>query len=237
MTSTSIAPGLDQSLVLQLPHHAPAPASPAPLITPRIISNWRETAPVLVGEKLTLRGLQASDAGSLLSMLATNEVSRFMSSPPATLDGFERFIAWADRKREEGSYVCFGIVPHGMDDAVGVFQLRALDASFSTAEWGFALGRPFWGTGLFVEGATHTLDFAFGAVGVQRLEARSALGNGRGNAALRKIGAIHEAVLRRSFRKDGLVHDQSLWSILDIDWFAIRGRALELQSGISQRWH
>jgi RimJ/RimL family protein N-acetyltransferase len=192
---------------------------------------------MLVGERLTLRGLQPSDAGSLLSLLTTDEVSRFLSPPPTTIDGFERFIAWTNRKRQEGSYLCFGVVPKGMDVAVGVFQLRALDAAFTAAEWGFALGRPFWGTGLFVEGATHTLDFAFGTVGVQRLEARSALGNGRGNGALRKIGAVHEAVLRRSFRKDGQVHDQVLWSVLDIDWFATRRRVVAPSIQPPQLWH
>ena len=32
---------------------------------------------------------------------------------------------------------------------------------FQTREWGFALGSAYWGTGLFVAGATHVLDFAF----------------------------------------------------------------------------
>ena len=69
------------------------------------------------------------------------------------------------------------------------------------------------------------------------LEARSAVGNGRGNGALRKIGAVHEAVLRRSFQKNGQVHDQVLWSILDIDWFTTRTQALDLWAGLTQRWH
>ena len=36
------------------------------------------------------------------------------------------------------------------------------------------------------------LDFAFETVGVHRLEARSAVANGRGNGALRKMGAVQE---------------------------------------------
>ena len=31
--------------------------------------------------------------------------------------------------------------------AMGLFQLRSLDASFANAEWGFALGSAYWGTG------------------------------------------------------------------------------------------
>jgi RimJ/RimL family protein N-acetyltransferase len=236
MVTPLIVPRSEQVVITPRPHRAPAAISPVLPLAPAA-SGCQQRSPILEGEKLTLRALEASDAESLLSLLTTDEVARFLSPPPTSIEGFHRFINWANQKREEGSYVCFGVVPRGMDTAVGIFQLRALGASFSTAEWGFALGQPFWGTGLFVEGATHTLDFAFGTVGVQRLEARSAVRNGRGNGALRKIGAVQEALLRRSFQKNGQFHDQVLWSILDIDWFATRTQALDSWAGLTQRWH
>ena len=62
--------------------------------------------------------------------------------------------------------------------------------------------------------------FAFGTVGVHRLEARAAVKNGRGNGALRKMGAVQEGLLRKSFQKDGEYLDQALWTILDEDWKA-----------------
>ena len=147
------------------------------------------------------------------------------------MDGFERFIAWTHRKRAEGSYACFAVVPRGLDVAVGFFQVRALDESFTVAEWGFALGRPFWGTGLFVEGATQTLDFVFGRLGAA-VEARAAARNGRGNGALRKMGAVCEAVLRRAFRKDGESMDQLLWSILAADWWRARVTSWRSHAGV-----
>ena len=42
--------------------------------------------------------------------------------------------------------------------------------------------------------------------------------NNRGNGALRKIGAVQEGLLRRSFLRNGEYHDQVLWSILAEDW-------------------
>ena len=36
--------------------------------------------------------------------------------------------------------------------------------------------------------------------------------------ALRKIGAVQEGILRRSFLRGGHYHDQVLWSILAEDW-------------------
>ena len=181
-------------------------------------TNWQEALPVLAGGRVTLRELRLEDAPSLLAMVSTEEVSRFISPPPTTIEGFERFIAWADRERESGNYVCFAVVPAGLSVAVGLFQLRSLEAGFGTAEWGFALGSAYWGSGLFVESARLVLDFAFDVANVNRLEARAAVANGRGNGALRKLGAVQEGVLRRAFYRDGLYHDQILWSVLADDW-------------------
>jgi RimJ/RimL family protein N-acetyltransferase len=151
-------------------------------------------------------------------MLSTEEVARFISPPPTSVEGFARFIEWTVREREAGSYICFGVVPEGMSAAIGLFQVRALEDGFRLAEWGFALSSGYWGKGTFVQGAKLVLDFAFDTIGVERLEARAAVANGRGNGALRKIGAVQEGVLRRSFLRNGEYHDQVLWSLLAEEW-------------------
>jgi RimJ/RimL family protein N-acetyltransferase len=181
-------------------------------------TNWKEALPVLAGATVTLRELRIDDAASLLGALTSEEVARFISPPPTTVEGIERFIAWTHHERMTGNFACFAIVPSGMDAAIGVFQLRSLDPFFGTGEWGFAMGSEFWGTGIFVEGARLILDFTFDVIGAQRLEARATIANGRGNGALRKIGAVQEGVLRRSFHRNGQVHDQILWGILAEDW-------------------
>ena len=181
-------------------------------------SDWHSGLPVLAAADFTLRELRTEDAASLLAMLTTDEVARFISPPPTTVEGFEKFIAWTHRQRQAGNYVCFGVVPAGLDHAVGIFQLRSIEPGFGSSEWGFALGSPYWGTGLFAEGAGLVLNFAVDVVGVQRLEARAAVANGRGNGALRKIGAVQEGILRRSFLRNGRYHDQVLWSVLAEDW-------------------
>jgi len=151
-------------------------------------------------------------------MLTPEEVQRFISPPPTTVEGFERFITWARSEREAGRYVCFAVVPHGMDTAIGLFQVRQLEPGFATAEWGFAIGSSFWGTGMFIDGGQMVVKFAIETLGVLRLEARAAVANGRGNGALRKLGAVQEGVLRRSFLKNGQFLDQMLWSILSEEW-------------------
>lgn len=184
----------------------------------RATTNWKLELPVLAGSDFALRELHAGDAAPLFAMLTTAEVARFISPPPTSVEGFERFIAWTIRERMLGNYACFAIVPHGTSTAIGIFQVRALEPGFGTAEWGFAMGSEFWGSGLFEEGARLVLDFVFDVIGAHRLEARAATANGRGNGALRKIGAVQEGVLRRSFVRNGQYYDQVLWGILADDW-------------------
>ena len=188
-----------------------------------VASNWHEQLPVLASPGVVLRQLKQSDAASLFMLLTTEEVARFITPPPTTLAGFEQFITWAIDRQRQGKVAFFAVTLRGSDTPVGLFQLRGLDATFTTAEWGFALGSPYWGTGLFPQGAELTLGFAFETLGVERMEARSMVANARGNGALRKVGATPEGRLRQSFEKDGRRHDQYLWSILAEEWRESRG--------------
>jgi RimJ/RimL family protein N-acetyltransferase len=190
-------------------------------------SDWQQGLPTLRGHQVVLRELRASDAASLCALLTTEEVARFISPPPTTVEGFEKFIAWTLRQRTAGAYVCFAVTLRGFDTAIGIFQVRNLGSTFDTAEWGFAIGSPFWGTGVFEDGAELVLDFAFETLGVHRLEARAAVKNGRGNGALLKMGAVQECVLRQSFQKDGAYLDQVLYAILDTDWGGRRAAITE----------
>ncbi len=198
-------------------------SSTYPTLRPSPVTDWRQQLPVVHLGGVTLRELRLSDAASLQAVLTTAETSRFISPPPATVAGFERFISWTLAERAAGRYVCFAVVPEGSDSAVGIFQIRQLDPAFEVAEWGFAIGSAFWGNGMFAAAAPAVVEFAIETLGVRRLEARSAVANGRGNGALQKIGATREARLRQSFLKDGTYHDQMLWAINADEWRLLHG--------------
>jgi ribosomal-protein-alanine N-acetyltransferase len=197
-----------------------APASTAAVVT----SGWQQGLPVLRGRQVVLRELRQSDAASLHALLTTEEVARFISPPPTTVEGFEKFIAWTLRQRTLGTYACFAVTLRGLDTAIGIFQVRDIGAGFEMAEWGFAIGSSFWGTGVFQDGAELVLQFTFETLGVHRLEARAAVVNGRGNGALQKVGCVQECVLRQSFSRNGRYLDQVLYAMVDVDWRRSRER-------------
>src|SRR6187455_825399 len=84
---------------------------------------WRTGLPTLSGSMTTLRELRLSDAPALSESLTMDAVARFISPPPSSVEGFERFIAWTLRQRVAGQYVCFAVVPRGSDVAIGLFQI------------------------------------------------------------------------------------------------------------------
>lgn len=180
--------------------------------------DWRSALPELEGRRITLREPRLSDATSLFSLLSTEEVARFISPPPPSVDGFERYVEWAQQQRAAGRYVCFTIVSRACAEPIGLFHVRALGPGFGTADWGFAIASAFWGSGIFTEAAQLVLDFAFDVLRTHRLEARAAICNGRGNGAMKKLGAEREGVLRHAFFRNGDYLDQVVWSILREDW-------------------
>lgn len=180
--------------------------------------SWRQALPRLTGTIVALREVVPSDGPALYELLADPRVSAHMSAPPPSIRAFEGFIAWARGQREAGHGFCYGIVPHGLQDAVGIIQLRTVEPTCGVAELGFAIGAAFWSTGVFVEAADLLARFAFETIGTHRLEARVTPANGRGNGVLQKLGANVEAVLSKSLPRGGRFEEQFLWSLTAEEW-------------------
>jgi RimJ/RimL family protein N-acetyltransferase len=142
-------------------------------------------------------------------------VARHSWPAPPTVEAFERFIEWSWAERAAGRYTCFGVVPRDSITAAGIFELRPLQPGFFRAELGYFIDKPLWGTGVFHDGARLMVDFAFNAVGVHRIEVRASVKNARSNAALQKIGAHKEGLLRAAFVHDGEYEDQNLWAFVN----------------------
>ena len=180
--------------------------------------DWRTGLPELRDPAVTLRELRLDDAAALVAHLHKASVLQYIARCPATIEGFERFIRWTHTERHRGAFACYGIVPAGHTAAVGIIEFWPIEPDFSTAEWGFALGDAFWGTGLFLRAARLALDAVFDRLGIHRLEARAVDVNVLGNRALAKLGARREGLLRDGFRSGADIRDHVMWSILATEW-------------------
>jgi RimJ/RimL family protein N-acetyltransferase len=179
---------------------------------------WRAALPVLTGRNVVLREPVTQDLGPLVDLLAIGDATRFGLDEPLSNVAVQELIERFARERARGLAVTYIITAAPGRTVVGLAQVRQLDPSFEAAEWEMTIAPSSRGSGLFLDAARLVGSFAFGTLGTHRLEARVLSQNGRGNGALRKLGAVQEGVLRRSIRRGGEYFDQVLWSLLKEDW-------------------
>jgi len=182
------------------------------------VSNWRSELPTLAVRGVVLREPTAFDLEPLVELLSLSDACRFGIDEPTTDITAQQMIDRALRDRANGQGFTFVITLVNARTVAGLIQVRQLDPTFEAAEWECTIAPAYRGSGVFVDAARLVGSFAFGTVGVHRLEARVLLQNGRANGALRKIGAVQEGILRRSVRRGEEYLDQVLFSVLKEDW-------------------
>ena len=182
------------------------------------LSDWPRELPMLTGKLVTLREPTAADLRPLIDLRSITDTTSFGIDEPSPELAMQQLIDRAGRERASGTAFTYVVTISSSRAVVGLVQARQIDLSWESAEWECTIAPSWRGTGVFLETARLVGSFAFGSVGVHRLEARVALQNGRANGALRKLGAVQEGVLRQSVRRGGEYVDQVLWSLLKEDW-------------------
>jgi ribosomal-protein-alanine N-acetyltransferase len=180
--------------------------------------DWRQELPPLTAKLVTLREPSSSDLRPLMDLLLLADASRFGIDEPVSELAVQQMLDRIAHDRRTGVAFTYVITVPSTRAVVGLLQTRQIDLSWESAEWECTLAPSWRGTGVFLEAARLVGSFAFGTVGVHRLEARVLLQNGRANGALRKLGAVQEGILRESMRRGNEYLDQVLWSVLKEDW-------------------
>jgi RimJ/RimL family protein N-acetyltransferase len=180
--------------------------------------NWRQALPALNARLVMLREPTLADLRSLMDLLSFADASRFGIEEPVSELGVQQMLDRIANERAAGVAFTYAVTVTSTLAIVGLVQVRQIDLSWESAEWECTLAPSWRGTGAFVEAARLVGSFAFGTVGVHRLESRVLVQNGRANGALRKLGAVQEGILRESVRRGTEYVDQVLWSILKEDW-------------------
>lgn len=155
-----------------------------------------ETLPRLSRGAIRLREVCVTDAAALTALFALEEVSAFLSPPPATVKDFEAWIELSRSRHVENKAACYTVFT-GSDQPMGLFMCVRGTPSEDTAEIGFALSPSVWGTGVFRDTADLYINFLFDHWKLPTLTGRTLARNHRGLGAMRKLGAtIVEQIIR-----------------------------------------
>ena len=107
---------------------------------------------------------------------------------------------------------------------VGVTSFGHIEPGNESLHIGWTVwGRRWWGTAVNAEAKYLMLQAAFEGFGYHRIHIQTDLQNARSQAAIAKLGATREGVLRRHMsRDDGTFRDTVIFSILSDEWPAVK---------------
>lgn len=190
----------------------------------------------LVGSFVRLDPVQPTDAAGLHAVYTDPVVytqGYIMRPPPADLAETQARVAADGAAREAGrtAYTVRLVGNGALGEAgtiVGTSSLGDIDLANERAHLGWTMyGSRWWGTEVNPETKLLLLAHAFEDCGLGRVKIQTDAVNPRSQAAIAKLGATREGVLRRHTRRaDGTFRDTVVFSILRDEWPAVRAGLL-----------
>lgn len=179
--------------------------------------------PTLSASRLQLRWITPADEEALYEIFSNPDVMRYWSRTPFTHFGEATELRQAIEKCfAEQSLFQWGIAQKGDDRVIGTCTISHIDRSNGRAELGYALGRAHWGKGLMREALDVLVDFAFGELGLRRLEADVDPDNTASVKMLERLGFQREGYMRERWAVGGAVQDSLFYGLLKREWEAAR---------------
>lgn len=177
--------------------------------------------PELSSPRLVLRWLEPDDASALFRIYSDPEAMKYWSSLPMTSEGdAHALLDGIAAGLEEGRLFEWGVALQESDEVIGTVTLASLDGANKRAEIGFMLDRAMWRRGYMSEALRTLLDYAFGALGLERIEADVDPRNESSLRLLERLGFQREGYLRERWRVGGGVQDTVLLGLLRREWQA-----------------
>lgn len=133
---------------------------------------------------------------------------------------FEEYFEKALKTRCEKSHAPFVLRDQKTNDYIGMTRLFSEALKHKTCEIGYTWYHPsFWGQPVNPEAKFLLLQHAFEHCGMLRVQFRTDTRNLHSRAAIQKLGAKPEGVLRRHrILPDGSRRDSAIFSIIEDEW-------------------
>jgi ribosomal-protein-alanine N-acetyltransferase len=170
-------------------------------------------------ERLTLRFQVETDAPALFQIFSQAEVMCFWAWPAWTdIAQARQMVIDSQEGYRSGSALQFGIERHADHALVGTCSLFHFHAASRRAEIGYALGRPYWGSGYMHEALQALLRYAFQTLDLNRLEADIDPRNRASARTLERLGFQKEGHLRERWIVNDEISDTWLYGLLRREW-------------------
>ncbi|MFP2927962.1 GNAT family N-acetyltransferase [Pyxidicoccus sp. 3LG] len=180
---------------------------------------------VLEGQAVRLEPLRLEHAPALAA-LCEDEIFTWMHSVMRTRADVEGFISRALAAAEQGTERPFVILERETGAPVGSTRYLDIQRDNRTLEIGYTwLGRRAWRTRINTECKYLLLRHAFETLGVMRVQLKTDRRNARSRAAIERMGAKFEGILRNHMLvRGGFVRDSAYYGVIDTEWPEVKAR-------------
>lgn len=181
----------------------------------------------LTGRHVRLEPLDPAHGPDLTATGAEEEIWRYMPAvPPKDGAAMAAMVSAALREAERGVRQPFAIIRLDTGRAVGSTSYLDIAPEHRRIEIGWTwLGAEARRTAINTECKYLLLKHAFETLGCQRVQLKTDARNLRSQAAIKRIGAKREGVLRRHMvMPDDQVRDTVMFSIVAEEWPAVKTR-------------
>ncbi len=174
---------------------------------------------ILETSRLTLRFMDERDIDALYAVYSDPVVARYLSRPPQTERAqAEKMMVNVLAGYANGSGVNFGVVRRDDGVLMGNCMFFGFHDESRRAEIGYSMARAYWGQGYMNEALIALIDYGFGPLGLNRLEADIDPRNENSAKSLKRLGFQEEGVLKERWIVAGEVSDTAYYGLLARDW-------------------
>lgn len=170
---------------------------------------------MIYGERVRLRAIEREDIPRFLRWFNDPEVRRYLAMyRPLSRAEEERWVDSLLTRRED---IVFAIeVKEGEGWVhIGNVGLHRIDWKNRVATLGIVIGeRGYWGKGYGTEAVKTMLRYAFGELGLNRVELETYSFNPRAQRCYKRAGFRREGVRRQALYREGEFHDVITMGIL-----------------------
>jgi RimJ/RimL family protein N-acetyltransferase len=180
----------------------------------------------LEGDTVRLEPLELRHLPGLCAVGLEPSLWAFTATHVTSADDMRRYLETALAEQRAGTALPFATVERATGSVVGSTRFANAVPAHRRVEIGWTWIAPRWQrTGVNTEAKYLMLRHAFEVMGCQRVELKTSTRNARSRAAMLRIGATEEGVLRQHMiNPDGSSRDTVYLSILDGEWPGVRRR-------------
>jgi len=176
--------------------------------------------PQLITDRLILRQMTLYDVEFYFSHFNNDKIVEgccFLG--PKNLEAAkEELELYCIKSFQENRGIRWGIVRKGDNELIGTCGYYDWNKTAHRAEIGYDLEPSYWGQGIMTEALLAMLEYGFGRMGLNRVQAIIDSKNARSMKLVRRLGFKKEGVLRQNSYFKGQFRDDVCFSLLKGEW-------------------